>query len=181
MICHSNKCHRPRTSSCHKEQQGGTEKARVKQTTTTTAALSSATCNHPLLSASPRPQLVPIGPLVCPFTAPPSHHFTLPPPLTCQYDILPPWRPRYPCRTNGPRQLSHPSLHHHCYSLICTASSRPYIRSLHPLPRPSPPCQHPPPLLTSHVLGVSTRLGTPGTPCKAKDSPVHATTISGAP
>ena len=25
MICHSNKCHRPRTSSCHKEQQGGTE------------------------------------------------------------------------------------------------------------------------------------------------------------
>ena len=25
MICHSNKCHRPRTSSCHKEQRGGTE------------------------------------------------------------------------------------------------------------------------------------------------------------
>ena len=25
MICHSNKCHRPRTSSCHKEQPGGTE------------------------------------------------------------------------------------------------------------------------------------------------------------
>ena len=24
MICHSNKCHRPRTSSCHKEQRGGT-------------------------------------------------------------------------------------------------------------------------------------------------------------
>ena len=23
MICHSNKCHRPRTSSCHKEQRGG--------------------------------------------------------------------------------------------------------------------------------------------------------------
>ena len=25
MICHSNNCHRPRTSSCHKEQRGGTE------------------------------------------------------------------------------------------------------------------------------------------------------------
>ena len=25
MICHSNKCHAPRTSSCHKEQRGGTE------------------------------------------------------------------------------------------------------------------------------------------------------------
>ena len=25
MICHSNKCHRPRTSSCHKEQRGGTD------------------------------------------------------------------------------------------------------------------------------------------------------------
>ena len=27
MICHSKKCHRPRTSSCHKVQQGGTEMA----------------------------------------------------------------------------------------------------------------------------------------------------------
>jgi len=25
MICHSKKCHRPRTSSCHKAQRGGTE------------------------------------------------------------------------------------------------------------------------------------------------------------
>ena len=29
MICHSNKCHRPRTSSCHKEQQSRVDRVSV--------------------------------------------------------------------------------------------------------------------------------------------------------
>ena len=60
MICHSKKCHRPRTSSCHREQRGGTiKKPQLPLLVMHAALLRGYICEPDLASASASPVKLP--------------------------------------------------------------------------------------------------------------------------